>query len=133
MRAAQPDWESVARFVVAAFRADATRAGASRNVQALVDELSRASPAFAAMWRDHDVRNYGEGTKYIRHPRAGVLGLEYSAFFVDGRPDLSLVIYTPATARDADRVRSLISSQQKPFPRQVPAGRSSALRRNVRS
>src|ERR1700741_3914652 len=46
VRAAQPDWESVARFVVAAFRADAARAGASRNVQALVDELSQRSPQF---------------------------------------------------------------------------------------
>jgi transcriptional regulator with XRE-family HTH domain len=113
VRAAQPDWESVAKFVVAAFRADAARAGASRTVQSLVDELSRSSPAFAAMWRDNDVRNYGEGTKSIRHPRAGLLGLEYSAFFVDGRPDLSMVIYTPATPRDADRIRSLIRSQKK--------------------
>jgi transcriptional regulator with XRE-family HTH domain len=113
VRAAQPDWESVAKFVVAAFRADAARAGASRTVQSLVDELSRSSPAFAAMWRDNDVRNYGEGTKSIRHPRAGLLGLEYSAFFVDGRPDLSMVIYTPATPRDADRIRSLIRCQKK--------------------
>jgi transcriptional regulator with XRE-family HTH domain len=117
VRAAQPDWESVAKFVVAAFRADAARAGASRTVQSLVDELSRSSPAFAAMWRDNDVRNYGEGTKSIRHPRAGLLGLEYSAFFVDGRPDLSMVIYTPATPRDADRIRSLIRSQKKKAPR----------------
>jgi transcriptional regulator with XRE-family HTH domain len=116
VRAAQPDWESVAKFVVAAFRADAARAGASRTVQSLVDELSRSSPAFAAMWRDNDVRNYGEGTKSIRHPRAGLLGLEYSAFFVDGRPDLSMVIYTPATPRDADRIRSLIRSQKKKAP-----------------
>jgi transcriptional regulator with XRE-family HTH domain len=113
VRAAQPDWESVAKFVVAAFRSDAARAGASRTVQSLVDELSRSSPAFAAMWRDNDVRNYGEGTKYIKHPRAGLLGLEYSAFLVDGRPDLSMVIYTPATPRDADRIRSLIGSQKK--------------------
>jgi len=113
VRAAQPDWEGVARFVVAAFRADAARAGASRNVQALVDELSRSSPAFAAMWRDNDVRTYGEGTKFIKHPRAGLIGLEYSAFSVDGRPDLGMVIYTPATPRDADRVRSLIRSQKR--------------------
>jgi transcriptional regulator with XRE-family HTH domain len=113
VRAAQPDWEGVARFVVAAFRADAARAGASRNVQALVDELSRSSPAFAAMWRDNDVRTYGEGTKFIKHPCAGLIGLEYSAFSVDGRPDLGMVIYTPATPRDADRVRSLIRSRKR--------------------
>lgn len=113
VRAAQADWESIARFVVAAFRADAARAGASRNVQALVDELSRSSPAFEAMWRDNDVRIYGEGTKHIRHPRAGLMGFEYSAFSVDGRPDLGMVVYTPATPRDVDRIRSLIKSQRR--------------------
>jgi hypothetical protein len=94
--------------VVAAFRADAARAGASRNVQVLVDDLSRLSPSFNAMWRDNDVRSYGEGSKYIKHPRAGLIGLEYSAFAVDGRPDLGMVIYSPATTADADRIRSLL-------------------------
>src|SRR6516162_8810937 len=32
VRAAQPDWEATARFVVAAFRADAARAGAAERV-----------------------------------------------------------------------------------------------------
>jgi transcriptional regulator with XRE-family HTH domain len=111
VRAAQPDWESVARFVVAAFRADAARAGAGANVQTLVDELSRLSPEFDALWRDNDVRSYGEGSKYIRHPLAGLIGLEYSSFAVDGRPDLSMVIYTPATEADAQRIGSLIRSR----------------------
>jgi transcriptional regulator with XRE-family HTH domain len=111
VRAAQPDWESVARFVVAAFRADAARAGASRNIQALVDELSRLSPEFNALWHNNDVRNYGEGSKYVKHPVAGLIALEYSAFTVDGRPDLGLVIYTPATAADAVRIRSLLKPQ----------------------
>ena len=111
VRAAQPDWESVARFVVAAFRADAARAGAGANVQTLVDELARLSPEFDALWRDNDVRTYGEGSKYIRHPLAGLIGLEYSSFAVDGRPDLSVVIYTPATAADAERISSLIRAR----------------------
>jgi transcriptional regulator with XRE-family HTH domain len=108
VRASQADWESVARFAVAAFRADAARAGAVSNVKALVDELSRLSPEFDAIWRDNDVRTYGEGTKYIRHPTAGPIGLEYSSFAVDGRPDLAMVIYSPATEADADRIRMLI-------------------------
>jgi hypothetical protein len=29
---------------------------------------------------------------------------------VDGRPDLSLVIYTPATAQDAQLIRSLVNT-----------------------
>ncbi len=111
VRAKQPDWESVARFAVAAFRADAARAGASREVQALVAELSHLSPEFEAIWRDNDVRTHGEGTKHLKHPLVGLIALEYSAFAVDGRPDLSLVIYHPATQSDADRIRLLIESQ----------------------
>ena len=113
VRAAQPDWEGAARFVVAAFRADAARAGAGANVQRLVDELSRLSPEFEALWRDNDVRSYGEGSKSIRHPLVGLIALEYSSFAVDGRPDLGMVIFTPATPADAERVSSLIRSRPR--------------------
>ena len=110
IRVKQPDWQGVARFVVGAFRADVARAGAgaAKNVAALVDELSRESPEFAALWRDHDVRDTYEGPKRVRHPKAGVIALEYSTFAVDGRPDLSLVIYNPATPKDAEKIRSLV-------------------------
>jgi transcriptional regulator with XRE-family HTH domain len=108
VRALNPDWESVARFVVATFRADVARAGAARNVEALVAELSQSSAEFAAMWSENDVRTHGEGTKTLHHPVAGVIGLEYSAFSIDGRPDLKLVIYNPATPEDAERIRALL-------------------------
>ena len=110
VRAAQSDWEGVARFVVAAFRADAARAGAASNVKDLVDDLCRLSPEFAAMWRDNDVRIYGEGTKSLRHPIVGPIALEYSSFAIDGRPDLAMVIYSPATSADAERIRSLLKA-----------------------
>ena len=114
VRAAQYDWDSVARFVVSAFRADAARAGATAKVEALVAELSARSPEFAAMWRANDVTRYGEGLKRLRHPEAGIIAFEYSAFTVDGRPDLAMVIYNPATSADADAVRSLVAPAPKP-------------------
>ena len=92
------------------------RAGASANVQALVDELRQLSPEFEVMWRDNDVRTHGEGIKHLRHPAAGLLALEYSAFSVDGRPDLSLVIYNPATPKDVNRIRALLKSTSKTKP-----------------
>jgi len=109
-RAVQLDWQSVARYAVAAFRADIARAGASANVQELVDELRRLSPEFEMMWRENDVRTHGGGTKHLRHPVAGLLALEYSAFSIDGRPDLSLVIYNPATPKDVNKIRALLRS-----------------------
>jgi transcriptional regulator with XRE-family HTH domain len=117
-RAAQYDWEGVARFVVGAFRVDAARAGAAAEVEPLVDELCRLSPEFKAMWRDNDVRAHGEAVKHIRHPILGRLAFEYSAFAVDGRPDLSMVVYNPATPADAERIRSLIETPGRSSPGQ---------------
>ena len=116
-RAAQYDWERVARFVVGSFRIEAARAGAAAEVEPLVDELCRLSPEFKAMWRDHDVRSHGEaGVKHIRHPVLGQLAFEYSAFAVDGRPDLSMVVYNPATPADAERIKSLIKARSTNAP-----------------
>ena len=89
LRAAQFDWQSVARFAVAAFRADTARAGASADVHALVDELRRLSPEFEAIWRENDVRTYGEGTKKLRHPVAGLLALETRLLLSMGAPTLA--------------------------------------------
>jgi len=107
VRAAQYDWESVARVVVGAFRVDAARAGAAAEVEPLVDELCRLSPEFKAMWSDNDVRSHGDGIKHIRHPLLGPIAFEYSAFAVDGRPDLSMVVYNPMTPADGEKIRSL--------------------------
>jgi transcriptional regulator with XRE-family HTH domain len=114
VRAAQYDWDSVARFVVGAFRVDAARAGAAAEVEPLVAELCRLSPEFKAMWQDNDVRSHGEVVKHIRHAVLGPLAFEYSAFAVDGRPDLSMVIYNPATSGDAEKIKSLTDSAWTP-------------------
>ena len=105
VRAAQDDWESVARFVVGAFRADAARAGAVSEVGQLVEELCRLSPEFEALWRDNNVNVHGEGVKRLRHPILGPIELEYSAFAVDGRPDLGMVVYNPVKRPDAERIK----------------------------
>ena len=113
-RTAQYDWEAVARSVLGTFRLETARAGAAAEVAPLVDELSRSSAEFRAMWQDNDVRGaHGESVKHIRHPVLGRLAFEYSVFAVDGRTDLSLVIYNPATPADAARIRSLLTSMQQ--------------------
>jgi hypothetical protein len=112
VRAAQVDWESVARFVGAVFRAEAARAGASRAIEVLVDEL-RLSPEFAALWCDNDVETYGGDARHLHYAELGLIALEYSAFAVDGQPDLGMVVYNPATPEDAERVRLLIKAKSK--------------------
>ena len=101
-------WEGHARFAVAAFRLETTRVGPTEATNALVEELLGSSKAFAAMWRDNEVGPNGRGVKHIMHKVAGPLTFEYATFAVDGQPDLGLVVFTPATAADAARVKALV-------------------------
>lgn len=131
-RAAQYDWEAVARFALGAFRVDAVRSGAAAEIEPFVAELCRLSPEFAAMWAENDVRGqHGEAVKHIRHPRLGPLAFEYSSFLVDGRTDLAMIVYNPATPEDAERIGSLLaappveSSPATRSNRRTPAGATS--------
>src|SRR5450830_179758 len=110
VRAKQHDWESVARFVVGAFRADVARAGLVSEVSELVDELCTVSPEFAALWRHHEVHGYTEGdsVKRLLHPELGYIELEHSAFSIDGRPDLGMIVYTPVDDSIAEKIKALV-------------------------
>lgn len=109
IRAKQHDWENIARFVVGAFRADVARAGLTSEAGELVEELRSASAQFDALWRDNEVLGHAEAgsTKRLRHPELGPIELEYSAFSVDGRPDLGMIIYAPLDGDVARRIREL--------------------------
>lgn len=112
VQAAQEDWQSVARYVVGSFRADAARAGASAEITQLVAELSRTSPEFEALWRSSsNIVSQGEGTKRLHHPEIGRIELEFSTFAIEGRPDLNMIVYNPATGEGVERVRALIASR----------------------
>lgn len=107
MRASQVDWESVARFLVATFRAETARAGETARSAAILAELAASSPDFVRLWTDNDVRTTGEGSKTIRHARVGEISFEFSSFAIDGRPDLKLMVYNPAGEADAEKMRRL--------------------------
>ncbi|MBS0410436.1 MAG: helix-turn-helix domain-containing protein [Proteobacteria bacterium] len=110
-RAAQYDWESVARLVLGAFRLEAARAGAAAEVEPLVEELSRLSPEFRALWRDNAPPDaHGEAIKTLRHPVLGPLALEVSMFGLDGRSDLMMLVYNPATPKDAEGIARLLAA-----------------------
>lgn len=106
-RAVQEDWDSVARFLVATFRAETARVGENDRAAELLAELSTKSAEFATLWSDNDVHSTGEGLKRIRHPLAGPIAFEFSSFSVDGRPDLKLLTYNPADEVDAEKLRRL--------------------------
>ncbi|MAW99259.1 MAG: transcriptional regulator [Sphingomonas sp.] len=112
VRVRNEDWDNIARIVVGAFRADVARVGASNSAAAteLVAELSQISPQFAALWQDNDVIAHGEGVKHILHPKSGRLSMEFSTFAVEGRPELAMIVYNPASPADEMRLHELLST-----------------------
>ena len=110
------DWEPHARFLVAAFRAEAARGRASSRAAALVDELSRSSPEFAALWSERDVAALGAGTKRVARAD-GILTFDYSTFAVHGHADLQMIVYTPSTPSDAARLEELLEHSARGAPR----------------
>ncbi|NLH79711.1 MAG: hypothetical protein GX458_02550 [Phyllobacteriaceae bacterium] len=80
------------------------------EIEPFVAELCRLSPDFAARWAENDVRGqHGEAVEHIRHPVLGPLAFEYSAFLVDGRTDLAMIVYNPARPEDTERIGSLLA------------------------
>lgn len=104
------DWEEVARYVVGVFRGDTVRTGTATAVQPLVDELCAKSPEFHTMWRDSVVHSACRGLKRLIHPKLGKVAFEFSAFEVDGRSDLVMLVYTPLLASDVARIKALVAS-----------------------
>jgi len=108
--------EAVARAVMATVRRDIARAGMRAETAALVEELSAGSEEFRTMWAEHDVGAHGEGSKTILHPQVGPLDLEFSTFALDGRPDLGLVVFNPASDADREKVRQLMAARAAAGP-----------------
>ncbi len=102
------DWEAVARMAVAGFRADVARAGAMAEVAAMVDELSVSSSAFKAMWQENDVSDNAQALKELRHPLLGTISFEVSIFGVDGRQDLTMMVFLPANRDVVERIANLL-------------------------
>jgi transcriptional regulator with XRE-family HTH domain len=81
------------RQSAAQLRAASARYPADRILGELVNELAAHSPAFAAGWRDHDVRPIPTLRKHLYHPQLGELELERQTLLLPGT-DLQLVMYT---------------------------------------
>jgi transcriptional regulator with XRE-family HTH domain len=90
------NWEDRARRVLAEFRVDYARDMDDSAMQALIDDLRRASRVFAEAWNEHAVLSREGGERVFHHPRDGTLTFRQATFTFTPRPDFKLVILTPA-------------------------------------
>lgn len=88
-------------------RADAARFGAL--VLPFVERLGAESAAFASFWRDDQVQGLDEGERRLRHSSVGEMAFGFSSFTVQGRADLVMMVHTPATEADRQKIESLLN------------------------
>ncbi|HEX6797941.1 MAG TPA: helix-turn-helix transcriptional regulator [Ktedonobacterales bacterium] len=110
VRAADLDWQTQARNLVAQLRADYARYPGDPSFQELVDDLRRVSPEFGQWWEQHDVRGLPDGSRSMQHPTLGPLAFDHVTFQTSITPDLRLKVYAASPATAATLERALSSS-----------------------
>ena len=88
------DWDAQARTVVENLRLDAGRDPHDPATQALVGELTIASPELARWWEEHRVHQRTFGDKHFRHPVVGEMTLQHETLTTPGDPDQALFLLT---------------------------------------
>ncbi|MFJ6623227.1 helix-turn-helix transcriptional regulator [Kitasatospora sp. NPDC091335] len=88
------DWEKTARGNVHRLRHALAADPHDERGRRLVADLTARSSRFAAIWEEHDVRGPATGSHGFRHPEAGRLDLDYTAYVIPGTDGLELVVLT---------------------------------------
>lgn len=104
-------WVDVARVVVAQFRSEAFQAGFGPRAQEVVEGLNRVSPDFKRLWSGMEVGLHFEPIKTFVFPGRGCVSFQVAHFFVDGQPGLKLIVFTPATRDDKQRIQQLLEQR----------------------
>jgi MmyB-like transcription regulator ligand binding domain len=106
-------WAKEAARLVAQFRAEMSAHAGDPGFAAVVDRMHRLSPDFAEMWARHDVQPGGFVAKTFDHPAVGRLQFEITQLRVPERPDLTLVLDSPADADTAAKIETLLDEHRR--------------------
>jgi transcriptional regulator with XRE-family HTH domain len=107
-----PDWEITSKRFLAEFRAEAGQRLGDPDIGYQVERLKAASIAFKESWDQYDILGFESRERLFHHPTVGVLELEHHQVSPSDRPDLHIVIYTPAVNSGAEeQILRLMSSE----------------------
>lgn len=109
-RELHPEWETVAKEVVANLRSESGKYPEDPYLAQLVGELSLGSEEFRKLWAKHTVREKAHAWKVMINPVVGELRLRYETLRLPDDPDQALVIYTPEPGSDSERALGLLAS-----------------------
>jgi hypothetical protein len=105
-----PDWERVAKDLVAHLRSQAGSNAFDRGLSDLVGELSTRSPEFRTWWAAHNVRFHQTGVKRIHHPIVGELELTYETMELSADAGIVIAVFDAEPASRSKEALNLLAS-----------------------
>ena len=96
------DWPAVAHDTARILRSEAGRDPHDPATAELIEELSRSSAEFRAIWSQHDVRLPAAGSHRFHHPLVGDLDLVFEAAALRADPGLTLLLATAEQGSPTD-------------------------------
>ena len=101
------EYLAMARRITAKLRVDYSQAAGDPSFDALIEEMSEASPIFRELWRSPEIRTRSEGVHLLRHPQLGGITFEHTSYVVEGVPSLRVVIFAPHDAESARKIAQI--------------------------
>jgi transcriptional regulator with XRE-family HTH domain len=104
--------EEIARRILPTVRLDFSQAGDDPAFDALIEELSAASPIFDRLWRSPEISHFQEGIYTASYPGIGAIAFEHTAYSVASSPNLRLLMFSPAEVHSAQRFSQLLAADR---------------------
>ena len=102
-------WEAVTGSAIAQFRAATGHLVGTTVGRRFIATLAAESPWFAERWSSHTIAPSVSYTKVVRHRAGGSLSMVYASLAPAGEPaDVRMIVYAPADATSAERIRMLV-------------------------
>ena len=121
-----PDWESVARRLLQAFRLSlGSHVSDPANADAVRD-LRDQSAEFRTWWDERNVFDAPQGRKLVDHPTAGRMEFDHAAVTVTDEPFTRMIVYTAEAGSESElRLHRVVDAHRA----QVALDQPSASRR----
>jgi transcriptional regulator with XRE-family HTH domain len=107
-RRAIVDWDVSARRMTAQFRAGYAEHVAEPAWKSHLRRLRATSPEFVDLWDRHEVSATMAKTKKIRNRYVGQVNFDVMSSWLNPRPGVRLLVYTPSDAETARRMERLL-------------------------
>ena len=101
------EYQALARRIIAKLKVDYSQADDDPTFDALIEEMSEASPLFRELWHSAEVRGRDEGVHLLKHPLLGGITFEHTTYVVEGATWLRVVIFVPHDVESARKIAEL--------------------------